>query len=40
MKELPENLEERKAREWIVMNLAEAKGFFRIDFRKSLFPWN
>ena len=39
MKELPENLEARKAREWVVMNLAEAKEFFEIDFKKPLFPF-
>jgi hypothetical protein len=39
MKELPETLEARKAREWVVMNLAEAKEFFGVDFKKSLLPW-
>ncbi|MBQ2726142.1 MAG: hypothetical protein IJF78_10580, partial [Clostridia bacterium] len=39
MKELPENLEARKAREWVVMNLAEAKEFFEFDFKKPLFSW-
>ncbi len=38
MKELPETLEARKSREWVIMNLDEAKAFFRIEFRKSLFP--
>lgn len=37
MKELPETLEARKSREWIVMNLAEAKKFFGFDFKKGLF---
>ncbi|MGN1089096.1 MAG: hypothetical protein ACI4Q6_01740, partial [Huintestinicola sp.] len=36
IKELPENLEPRKSREWIIMNLSEAKAFFEIDFRFSL----
>ena len=36
MKELPETLEARKSREWVVMNLEEAKDFFNIDFRG---PW-
>lgn len=36
MKELPETLEARKSREWVVMNLEEAKDFFGVDFRK---PW-
>ena len=39
MKELPETLEARKAREWVVMNLTEARSFFEIDFKKSIFPW-
>jgi hypothetical protein len=33
LKELPETLEAHKSREWIVMNLGEAKAFFDIDFR-------
>ena len=37
MKELPETLEARKSREWIVMNLAEAKKFFGLEFKKSVF---
>lgn len=36
IKELPENLEPRKSREWIIMNLSEAKAFFEIDFKFSL----
>jgi len=39
IKELPETLEARKAREWVVMNLTEAKEFFGIDFKKSFLPW-
>lgn len=34
LKELPETLEARKSREWVVMNLEEAKSFFEIDFRR------
>lgn len=37
MKELPETLEARKSREWVVMNLSEAKEFFGIDFKKKWF---
>ena len=39
MKELPETLEARKSREWVVMNLEEAKEFFGVDFRKSWFSF-
>lgn len=39
MKELPETLEARKSREWVVMNLEEAKEFFGIDFKKSILLW-
>ncbi len=39
LKELPETLEARKSREWVVMNLEAAKGFFGIDFRKSWFSF-
>ena len=35
LKELPENLEPHKSREWVVMNLEEAKSFFDISFKKS-----
>ena len=35
LKELPETLEAHKSREWVVMNLEEAKTFFEIPFRKS-----
>ncbi|MCF0113947.1 MAG: NgoFVII family restriction endonuclease [Erysipelotrichaceae bacterium] len=37
MKELPETLEARKARESIVMNLTEAEDFFDMKFNKGLF---
>ncbi len=37
MKELPETLEARKSREWIVMNLTEAKKFFGLEFKKHIF---
>lgn len=36
IKELPETLEAKKSREWVVMNLSEAKQFFGINFRISL----
>lgn len=36
MKELPETLEARKSREWIVMDLEEAKTFFGINFKKGI----
>ncbi len=36
MKELPENLEAHKAREWIVMNLEAAQDFFDMKFKKGL----
>lgn len=39
MKELPETLEACKARECIIMNLTEAKEFFGIDFKKSIWSW-
>lgn len=39
MKELPETLEAHKSREWVVMRLDEARHFFEIDFKKTLFPW-
>ena len=35
MKELPENLEAHKSREWIVMNLEAAQDFFDMKFEKS-----
>ena len=37
MKELPENLEAHKSREWIVMNLEAAQEFFGMTFKKGLF---
>ena len=39
LKELPETLEARKVRDSVVMNLAEAKEFFGIDFKQSWLPW-
>ena len=35
LKELPETLEAHKSREWVVMNLEEAKEFFGTSFHKS-----
>jgi hypothetical protein len=35
LKELPETLEAHKSRDWVVMNLDEAKNFFGIPFRKT-----
>lgn len=35
LKELPETLEARKSREWVIMNLGEARTFFDIPFKKS-----
>ena len=35
LKELPETLEARRSRDWIVMNLNEAREFFGIPFKKS-----
>lgn len=37
IKELPETLEAHASREWVVMNLEEAKNFFNINFKKKLF---
>ena len=39
MKELPETLEAHKSRDWVVMNLDEAKQFFDLSFKKSILPW-
>ena len=39
MKELPETLEARKSREWVIMNLGEAKDFFNIEFRSHWFSF-
>ena len=36
LKELPETLEARKSREFVIMNLAEARAFFGLPFRKPL----
>lgn len=35
LKELPETLEPHKSRDWVVMDLDEAKKFFEIDFKKT-----
>jgi hypothetical protein len=35
LKELPETLEAHKSRDWVVMNLDEAKQFFEISFKKT-----
>lgn len=35
LKELPETLEAHKSRDWLVMDLEEAKEFFGISFKKS-----
>lgn len=35
LKELPETLEPHKSREWLIMNLEEARKFFDIPFKKS-----
>ena len=35
LKELPEDLEASKTREWIVMDLDKASAFFEIDFRRQ-----
>ncbi len=37
IKELPETLEAHTSREWVVMNLDEAKDFFGIKFKKGFF---
>ena len=37
IKELPETLEARKSRTCIIMNLEEAKKFFGVNFKKSVF---
>lgn len=39
LKELPETLEAHRAREWIVMNLDEAKTFFDIPFKKTFLDY-
>lgn len=39
LKELPETLEAHKSREWVVMNLEEAKNFFGIEFKNSWLSW-
>lgn len=35
LKELPETLEAHKSRDWVIMNLEEAKKFFDLSFKKS-----
>lgn len=35
LKELPETLEPHKSRDWVVMDLDEAKKFFEVDFKKT-----
>jgi hypothetical protein len=35
LKEIPETLEAHKSRDWVVMNLKEAREFFGIPFKKS-----
>lgn len=35
LKELPENLKAHRSREWIIMDLEEARKFFGIQFKKS-----
>ena len=37
MKELPETLVAHKSRDWVVMDLEEAKKFFELDFKKPFF---
>jgi hypothetical protein len=37
LKELPEDLEATRAREWVIMNLDKAKDFFCINFKRGLF---
>lgn len=37
LKELPETLEAHKSRDWVVMNLNEAKEFFGVNFKTSFF---
>lgn len=39
LKELPETLEAHKSRDWLVMNLEEAKEFFGIPFKKRWLSW-
>lgn len=35
LKELPETLEPRRSRDWLIVNLDEAKRFFKIDFKPT-----
>lgn len=39
IQELPETLEARKSREWVVMKLDEAQSFFGLSFKKPFLPW-
>lgn len=36
LKELPETLEPRRSRDWLIVNLDEAKKFFKIEFKPTL----
>ena len=35
IKELPETLVPRKSRDWVIMDLAAARDFFNLPFKKS-----
>lgn len=37
IKELPETLEPKQSREWVIMNFDEARKFFEVDFKISFF---
>lgn len=39
LKELPENLEAHRSREWVIMKLDEARRFFKMTFKKSWVRW-
>ena len=39
LKELPETLEAHKSREWVIMNLEEARTFFDLYFKKRWWPF-
>ncbi len=39
LKELPETLEAHKSREWVIMNLEEARSFFDLNFKKRWWPF-
>ncbi|MCQ2367416.1 MAG: hypothetical protein MJ109_00175 [Kiritimatiellae bacterium] len=36
LKELPETLEPRRSRDWLIVNLDEAKKFFKVDFEPTI----